>query len=165
MSYLPKDPFVKKIKANKTTVTSSQTLGYQNWELAAGSGITFTPSIDSNYVLYEYTANFSRSGNTPLIEFKLQIGNNSSSVADLVLNNVGYHSSFGFNESQFRYAYPHEQITIKHIIPTTIFTGEKYVCLHAKSSASSRIGRLHYNEWNVITGSNYIHPFVIIKSI
>ena len=58
-----KDPFVKKIKANKTTVTSSQTLGYQNWELAAGSGITFTPSIDSNYVLYEYTANFSRSGN------------------------------------------------------------------------------------------------------
>jgi hypothetical protein len=165
MSYLANNSFIKKIKANKTTVTAIQVPG-TSWELAAGSGITFTPHSDSNYVLYEYTFNFSRSDRTPMLEFKLQIGNDSSSVSDLVTNNVGYHSSFGFYQDVSTYANPHELSTIKHIIPTTIFTGEKYVCLHVKNTDASREGRLHFNEWqSYSTSSYYIHPFVIIKSI
>lgn len=165
MSYLANTSFIKKIKANKTTVTAIQVPG-TSWELAVGSGITFTPHSDSNYVLYEYIFNFSRKDSTPLLEFKLQIGNDSSSVSDLVTNNVGYHSSLGFNLSISSYANPHELSSIKHIIPTSVFSGEKYVCLHVKSTASSREGKLHFNEWQGYSSSSYyIHPFVIIKSI
>ena len=88
----------KNFKLIKTTVTAYDTVG-TSWANVSGSQIAYTPASGSSKVVYEFNSTYGHLDADNSVEFKLQIGNDISSVGDIVTNNVNYYVSFGGTNS------------------------------------------------------------------
>ena len=84
----------KNFKLVKTTVTAYDTVG-TSWANISGSQIAYTPASGASKVIYEFNSAYGYLDADNSLEIKLQIGNDLSSVGDVVTNNVNYYSSFG----------------------------------------------------------------------
>ena len=84
----------KNFKLIKTTVTAYDTVG-TSWANISGSQIAYTPASGASKVIYEFNSAYGYLDADNSLEVKLQIGNDLSSVGDVVTNNVNYYSSFG----------------------------------------------------------------------
>ena len=84
----------KNFKLVKTTVTAYDTVG-TSWANISGSQIAYTPASGASKVIYEFSSAYGYLDADNSLEIKLQIGNDISSIGDVVTNNVNYYSSFG----------------------------------------------------------------------
>ena len=84
----------KNYKIIKTTVSSYDTAG-ASWANVSGSQILYTPASGSSKVIYEFNSAYGYLDIYNGVEFKLQIGNDISSVGDVITNNVNYYNSLG----------------------------------------------------------------------
>ncbi len=82
------------ISFQRTTVTSSQNVT-TSWTLVEGGQITYTPTSSSAEIMFEFTTSYGRKDNDNSVLFRLQIGDDASSLGDIVTNNVDYCNGFG----------------------------------------------------------------------
>ena len=88
----------KNFKLIKTTVSAYDTVG-TSWANVSGSQIAYTPANGASKVIYEFNSTYGYLDTDNSVEFKLQIGNDISSVGDVVTNNVNYYISLGGTSS------------------------------------------------------------------
>ena len=79
----------KNFKLVKTTVTAYDTVG-TSWANVSGSQIAYTPNSGASKVIYEFSSAYGYLDDDNSLEIKLQIGNDLSSVGDVITNNVNY---------------------------------------------------------------------------
>ena len=134
-----------------------------SWVNVAGSQISYTPASNCTYVVYEFVTQMSYKDTDNNAWFKLQYGNDISSVGDITTNNVGYVNAFGGNNStnsSFS-----AQVRLSYTVP--VWSGEKVLVLQAKSSSASFESYLNgLNSTLSFTNStDYFNPFVEIYSL
>ena len=98
MTYLTPTNTKTNISFQRTTVTAHQTVP-TTWEAVEGGQITYTPSSSSAKVIFEFTTAYGRKDADNSVIFRLQIGNDASSLGDVVTGNVDYHNGFGATSS------------------------------------------------------------------
>ena len=158
----PKEAYKKNIKIAKTTITSLQTLT-ASWANVTGSQISYTPSEGATYVVYHFTTQMSYKDNDNNAWFKLQYGNDISTVGDITTNNVGYINALGGNNTtDTTYS---SLITLSYTIP--VWTGEKVLVVQSRSSSTDFESYLNglNNTVSFTNTSDYFNPFVEIYSI
>ena len=94
MTYLTSTTTKTNMSFQKTTVTASQDVT-TSWAAVNGGQISYTPSSASAKVILEFTTAYGRLDPDNSVIFRLQIGNDVSSLGDVVTGNVDYHNGFG----------------------------------------------------------------------
>ena len=122
----------KNFKLIKTTVTAYDTVG-TSWANISGSQITYTPASGASKVIYEFNSAYGFLDDDNSLEIKLQIGNDLSSVGDVVTNNVNYYSSIGGTTTTN--AQGSDMLALRYIldISSLSWTGEKTLVLQCKA--------------------------------
>ena len=126
----------KNFKLVKTTITAYDTVG-TSWANVSGSQIAYTPASGASKVIYEFSSAYGYLDEDNSLEIKLQIGNDLSSVGDVVTNNVNYYSSFGGTSSTNTQG--SDMIALRYILDVSSlsWTGEKTLVLQCKTYNNS----------------------------
>ena len=121
----------KNYKLVKTTVTAYDTVG-TSWANISGSQIAYTPASGASKVIYEFSSAYGFLDEDNSLEVKLQIGNDLSSVGDVVTNNVNYYSSFGGTGTNNLQG--SDMLALRYIldISSLSWSGEKTLVLQCK---------------------------------
>ena len=82
------------ISFQMTTVTSHQDVN-NTWTLVEGGQMNYTPTSSSAEVMVEFTTAYGRKDPDVSAHFKLQIGDDTSSMADITTENEEYTTTFG----------------------------------------------------------------------
>jgi hypothetical protein len=158
MAHLIKSEIRKNVKANRITVSAYQKPG-TTWENITGANITYTPTSDCNFIIYEYTTIMRYYDAVSNIDFKLQFGSDINNLGDLTTNNEGYFTSIGPNSGTANFMGP---VNFKFLINQSLWSGEKVITLQAKNNSNATEGVLHYS---YDTTAKFFNPFVIIYSV
>ena len=158
----------KNFKLIKTTVSAYDTVG-TSWANVSGSQIAYTPASGASKVIYEFSSAYGYLDDDNSLEVKLQIGNDLSSVGDVVTNNVNYYSSFGGTSSINTQG--SDMIALRYILDVSLlsWTGEKTLVLQCKtynnSSAKQSLVNCTTPTDDEVNDSLLFNPTVICYSI
>ena len=158
----------KNFKLVKTTVTAYDTVG-TSWANISGSQIAYTPASGASKVIYEFSSAYGYLDADNSLEIKLQIGNDISSIGDVVTNNVNYYSSFGGTSSTNTEG--SDMIGLRYIldISSLSWSGEKTLVLQCKAYNNSNTKRSLVNcttpTSDEVNDSLLFNPTVICYSI
>jgi len=154
----------------KTNVSSFHYAG-PNWSNIPGGQISYTPTSSSAEIILEFTTGVgSYNGDAwSAWLFRLQIGNTSETLGDVVTNNIDYYSSFGcfYTGSgalgQAKNSSFSNVITIKFKLPG--WTGQKVLQVQCKKNSNTQdyYGRAVVNATN--SQSWPYNPFIIVYEI
>ena len=164
MSYLLNYNNVKKnFKCVYTERSSGEDAG-ASWTTADGSVISYTPAPGSTKVIYEYTTSYGPKDNDNSVQFKLQWGDNESSVVDVP--GVDIYRSFGCNVTASS-SYQNEIVTNTYIldISSLSWTTEKTLLLKFRAWNGNLDFESKLHETNDVYTSYIYNPFVICYSI
>lgn len=149
------------VQAQKASSISYQT-GNSSYQDLDTSDITYNCDGLASKVIYEYTANFVRSGNSGVLLAKLMQYNTTSSAWEIVSDS--HYITYGFSGGT---SYPRNNYTFKYVLDG--WSGSKQLKMQWKVIAG---GLLAHHTEAIINFSNdalnasYIaKPFLIVHSI
>ena len=149
------------VQAQKASSISTQT-GSGTYQDLDTSDITYECDSSSSKVIYEYTANFVRSGSAGVLLAKLMQYNTSTSAWEIVSNS--HYITYGFSSGT---SYPRNNYTFKYVLDG--WTGSKQLKMQWKVIAGGFYA--HWSEQVVnmsddsLNTSYNINPFLVVSSI
>lgn len=151
------------VSFQKTTVTSSQDVT-TSWVLVEGGQISYTPSSSSAEVMVEFTTAYGRKDPDVSIIFRLQIGDSTETLGDIVTNNVDYYSGFGTTTTSST-TNVSDLITLKYKLSG--WTGEKVLQVQCRTYNASTVYSSIVNGTRAKTTTNILlfNPFMTIYEV
>lgn len=160
MTYLTQTNTKTNISFQKTTVTTHQDVT-TSWAAVNGGQITYTPSSSTAKVILEFTTAYGRLDPDNSVIFRLQIGNDVSSLGDVVTNNVDYHNGFGATTTTNNMNHS-DIITLKYHLDG--WTGSKVLQIQCQAydSNGSLEGIVNGNRPTSTTPILPFNPFIMV---
>ncbi len=149
------------ISFQKTTVTSSQNVT-TTYTLVEGGQMTYTPSSSSAEVVLEFSTAFSRKDQDNSILFRVQIGNDVSSLGDVVTDNIDYFNAFGGTVTD-SVVNTSDVITLKYKLAG--WSGAKVIQIQCKCISNEMESRVNTSRPRESAGDNLFNPFFLIYEV
>ncbi len=149
------------VQAQKASSISTQT-GSSSYQDLDTSDITYNCDGSASKVIYEYTANFVRSGSSGVLLAKLMQYNTSTSAWEIVSDS--HYITYGFSENS---SYPRNNYTFKYVMDG--WSGSKQLKMEWKVISGGFIA--HWSEQilnfsnDALDTSYNIKPFLVVHSI
>lgn len=170
MTYLLDYENIKKNLKFKYTETSSQQDPGTSWTNIEGSQIAYTPASGATKVVYEFTSTFGYKDTQNSTEFKLQIGDNIGSVANIgggtdFPGNHNYSNGIGSANSA-NYALC-DIFTLKFVldISNLSWSGEKVLVVKCRAYNGQAINEPYINSSTDGTSTFLYNPYILCYSV